>query len=116
MRFPLEKYKYVTYTNENGSREIAAITTYGGRYVKAVAKCNPVDEYNEDAGKELAAARCNVKVAQKRVIAAVKAEKEAIRELEAAKKRYLAMQQFRIDAGMELQTAKTELADIIDNI
>ena len=37
MRYPLEKYHYIVHTRKDGVKEIAAVSSYGGRYVKAVA-------------------------------------------------------------------------------
>ena len=59
--FPLEKYRYYFAGNK-----IIATSTYAGQTVRGVALCAPEDEFNEAKGKELAAARCNEKVAQKR--------------------------------------------------
>lgn len=64
--FPLEKYRYVCYTQKDGVKVVIAMSTYGGKTVKGVAKCNPHDSYDEAKGKELAAARCNLKIAELR--------------------------------------------------
>ena len=39
-----------------------AITTYGGKRVRAVAKCAPGDTFNAELGAQLAMARCAQKV------------------------------------------------------
>ena len=54
-------YKYVVTPTK-----VIALSTYGGRTVRGVAKCHPGDTFNEEVGKALAAARCNEKVAAKR--------------------------------------------------
>ena len=54
-------YKYVVTPNK-----VIALSTYGGRTVRGVAKCHPNDTFNVEFGKALAAARCNQKVAAKR--------------------------------------------------
>ena len=59
--FPLEKYRYYIAGNK-----IIAVSTYAGRTVRGVAICHPQDSFDIEAGKKLAAARCNQKVADKR--------------------------------------------------
>lgn len=54
-------YKYVVTSNK-----VIALSSYGGRTVRGIAKCHPGDTFNEDVGKALAAARCNEKIAAKR--------------------------------------------------
>ena len=66
MKYSLDKYKYFTYYDKNGKKTVSAVSTYAGKTVKGYAKCDPRDTYDFEAGKRLAAARCNQKVAQKR--------------------------------------------------
>jgi len=54
-------YKYVITPNK-----VIAISTYCGRTVRGVAKCHPNDVFDEEIGKQLAAARCGKKIAEKR--------------------------------------------------
>ena len=63
------KYKYYIPVDENGiaKGEVIAVSTYAGKEVKGVAKLNPEDTFDIDKGKALAAARCNVKIARKRL-------------------------------------------------
>ena len=46
--------------------DVIATTNYYGKPVRAIAKCNPEDEYNRQFGEDLALARLNLKVAKKR--------------------------------------------------
>lgn len=66
MAFPIEKYKFIRHKAEDGRERIIALSTYCGRPVKGTAICASDDTFDEDAGKKLAAARCEVKVAHKR--------------------------------------------------
>ena len=59
---PDENYKYVVAGNK-----VIALSSYGGKCVKGIAKCDPQDEFNIEYGKKLAAARCNEKVCHKRL-------------------------------------------------
>lgn len=68
-------YKYVVTPTK-----VIALSTYGGRTVRGVAKCHPGDTFNEEVGKALAAARCNEKVAAKRYARANQKYKEMCKE------------------------------------
>ena len=57
------KYRYYT----NGKNVVVAVASYAGRTIRGVAKCSEQDEFNLETGKELAAARCAVKIARERV-------------------------------------------------
>ena len=70
-----KNYKYVVTPTK-----VIALSTYGGRTVRGVAKCHPGDTFNEDVGKALAAARCNEKVAAKRYARANQKYKEMCKE------------------------------------
>lgn len=71
-------YKYVVTPTK-----VIALSTYGGRTVRGVAKCHPGDTFNEDVGKAqaLAAARCNEKIATKRYARARQKYNEMVQEL-----------------------------------
>lgn len=47
--------------------KIIVASSYAGKIVRGVAKCNENDTYKEDTGIALATARCDVKIANKRV-------------------------------------------------
>lgn len=51
----------------DGKGKIVVVSTYAGKTVRGVAKCNPNDSFDEVAGVELAKLRCDAKVADKRV-------------------------------------------------
>lgn len=55
--------KYKFYYNGN---EVIAVSTFAGKTIKAKVKCNPEDVFDVEKGKQLAAARCNLKIAKKR--------------------------------------------------
>lgn len=50
------------YTVIQAGNMFVAITTYGGKRVRATAKCAPGDTFNADLGAQLAMARCAQKV------------------------------------------------------
>ena len=57
-----DNYKYVVTPTK-----VIALSTYAGKVVRGIAKCSPQDKFDEEYGKMLAAARCNLKVAEKRL-------------------------------------------------
>ena len=57
------KYRYYT----NGENVVVAVASYKGRTIRGVAKCSEQDEFDLETGKKLAAARCAMKIAKKRV-------------------------------------------------
>lgn len=101
MSYPLSKYRY--YTN---GRQVIAVSTYGGKTVRGVAKCAPTDHFNLEIGKEIAAARCNEKVAIKRYNRAEHKYQEALAALRAAEAQVAKMKRYMNDAFI----AKNEAA------
>lgn len=66
----MPNYKEFHYTNENGLKVIKVGSTYAGKPVWGYAICAPEDEYDEAYGYRLAKARCDKKIAKKRMRAA----------------------------------------------
>ena len=62
-----KRYKYVMYRDKRNVRCIVCISHYAGKPVKGIAKCSPEDPYDETYGRCLAKARCDQKIAEKRV-------------------------------------------------
>ena len=105
----MEKYTY--YIAEN-QRQVIAVSSYAGRIVRAVAKCDPRDEFSIETGKKLAAARCNLKVATKRAKRAASKYQEASLAAKAAEAHKKDMNAYLTDSEQALAQAKAELADI----
>ena len=70
------------------TQEVIAVSTYAGRTVRGVAKCDPKDTFDIEKGKQLAAARCQAKVSSQRLKRATKKLDEALLALEKAQKYY----------------------------
>ena len=62
----MRKFEY-KYKIDEAKRTIVAMSTFAGKVVAGVAHCDPNDEFVIDDGKKLAAARCSVKIAEKRM-------------------------------------------------
>ena len=104
----MKKKNYKVYTHGN---EVVAVTSFARRPVRAVAKCDPRDTFDVEFGKALAIARCDVKVADKRLAAAkkrlVKAHEAMLiakRELDAANKYFNLAQEEHVDAYKSVAT------------
>lgn len=108
MSYPIEKYKFITFGNK-----VVALSTYAGKKVRGVASCDPKDTFSLDSGKKLAAARCALKVAEKRV---KRAEKKVIEaeETEMLAYNHLGnMQDYLDNSYGELYDAQDELAALL---
>ena len=68
--YDVNKYKCYAYDEKrpDGTKcpVCVAISTYAGKTVKGIAKCDPNDNFSYDYGKKLAKARCDVKISRKR--------------------------------------------------
>ena len=62
----MRKFQYKYHVDEENG-VVVALSTFAKRHVRGVARCDPKDTFNVETGKKLAGARCNVKVAEKRV-------------------------------------------------
>ena len=116
MKFDKTKYKYIDHFNENGSREIVALSSYAGRVVKGYAKCDPRDTFDKEAGETLAAARCNFKVAKKRLANAQKKHAEAVKAYSDAMAQVTKMEAYLQCACNEYDEAKNVLDEIEKDI
>ena len=108
--FPLEKYRF--YTNGN---KVVAVSTYAGKTVRGVAKCAPEDTFDLEKGKEIAAARCAVRIAQKRYARAESKANAAFIAREQAKALSEDMDEYLMSAGNELMDTQDHLASILAN-
>ena len=114
MSLDVTKYTFVEHTSKNGSKQITAISSYAGKTVKGVAKCDPSDEYVIGDGMTLAAARCNAKIAKKRAARAEKCFDEAEEQLARAKRYWEDMRDYYFDAVDKLAEANNEVEDILE--
>lgn len=118
MAYPLEKYKFVSKPARmaNEGPTIIAISTYAGKTVKGYSRCHPNDSehYDADYGNQLAAARCGVKVANKRVKHARHKVEEAKKKLDEAIQYYDSMRLYLDNAEDELWEANEEV-DRLEN-
>ena len=119
--FDVNKYKCYAYEekNEDGSVRcptVVAISTYAGKNVKGYAKVHPGDEFCWEKGRDLAIARCNAKIAEKRHKRAQKKMAEAQKLLTEAQKYLMDMTEYVCDSADELADAKANVAKLMDNM
>ena len=88
MAFSKDKFRFVDHQPKTSDiREIIALGEYLGKTVKGSAKCDPRDTFDSSVGEELAARRCNFKIAEKRLENAtikVEAAQKALAEAQVA--------------------------------
>lgn len=92
------KYRFYT----NGKNLVVAVTSFQGQNVRGVAKCNEQDEFDLETGKKLAAARCAVKIAKKRVKYA-KREREHWQRMMALETEFLMKAEDRYSDAIEIE-------------
>ena len=115
--FPIDRYNYYSYIDkQTGANVIVAASTYAGKVVKGVAKCDPSDTYDFQKGKELAAARCAEKIALKREKRAARKLAEAEAALEQAQKFYDDMLYYSQDAWQAVQDNTVKIAEIMNTL
>ena len=64
--FPYEKYRYFS----NNKDLVIAEQTYAGKKYRGAAKLGESDSFDLESGKDLAAARCDVKICRQRYMQA----------------------------------------------
>lgn len=118
--YPIEKYQFKTYEtiNANGTKStvVIALSTYGGKVVRGVAKCMENDAFSLEHGKKLAAARCDLKVCTKRQKRALKKFNESSIALDEAQVHFNEMLRYYSESVKECLDAASRLADIEKNL
>lgn len=105
--------KYRFYHTDN---LIIAVSTFAGKPVRGIAKCDPDDSFSMEYGKELAAARCNQKIAEKRMKRAKAKLNIACTALNNVEFQYDRMQDYYNDSIDHLVKAEQMVNEIIDRI
>lgn len=62
----MRKFEY-KYRVDEEHGVVVAISSYAGKTIVGIARCAPGDTFDVEIGKKLAAARCSLKVAEKRM-------------------------------------------------
>lgn len=113
----MAKYKFYNYEDKNtGSKVVICISSYAGKPVKGRAKCSPNDEFDLEAGKTLAKARCDYAIAQKREKRALMKASEAYSAAIEASFILDDMKTYYTDAMLARQDAEKHINDLLKNI
>jgi hypothetical protein len=109
--FIMYRYNYCISNNK-----VVALGSFAGKPVRGIAKCDPADAFYIEDGKELAAARCEAKIAQKRVNYASIKYREALKHFEEAKN-YLDQMTIYYENTKEASSeAQKSLKSILDRL
>lgn len=113
-KMPVKEGKYTFYTD--GMSKVIAVSTYEGRTVRGVAKCDPRDGFDLEKGKRLAEARCSEKIAAKRAKRAKRELKKAENAFHAAEKRLYKMQDYNSDSKIALGNAVKKIEKLMSEM
>jgi hypothetical protein len=115
--FPLEKYKFYIATKITGEPyKVIATSSYAGKTVRGVAKCARDDTFDMEKGKKLAAARCNLKIAEKRARRARRELGQALSDMVDANTRATEMENYYNDSEAAKKKAINDLAELLFNM
>lgn len=98
----MSKYRFYS----NGKNKVVAVSTYAGKTVKGVAKCDPRDSFYTSKGEELAMVRCAEKIAAKRVARSKKEFEKAKNMVAIAQRKLEKMDSYVKDSVIAYNTAK----------
>lgn len=114
MNYPIDKYQFHIATKVDGTPyKVIAVSTYAGKKVRGIAKCNSRDTFSLESGKKLAAARCALKVAAKRVKRAETKLREADHQWMKADAHVRNMEDYLDNAEDAYYSAQDELATLL---
>lgn len=108
---PFERYRI--YTN---GKDVYAVSTYAGHTVRGKASCAPEDEFCGMKGANLAALRCGLKIADKRIKRAKAKKHEAEVALTQALGHLEDMEFYLSDAEQEKEKLLRELNEILEDM
>ena len=110
----LNMTKYSFYTD--GKTKVIAVSTYAGKAVRGVAKCDINDTFSFEKGKELAAARCNEKIAKKRLARAQNANMEILVEYARLMKKFQKVVNYKDDSQVAVTEAQNLVVSILETM
>lgn len=94
--------------------KVIAVSTFAGKPVRGIAKCDPADEFDLEKGKMIAGARCDQKIAMKRLKRAGKKYCEAVTAAADAAAWACRMRDYYMDASDALDYSTEVLASILE--
>ena len=107
----MRKFEY-KYKIDKEHKVVVALSSFAGKAVSGVARCAPEDAFNIEAGKKLAAARCNLKIAEKRMKYAEECSLAAASEAEYWANYQAKMESYEADSVVAYKKALSDLIDL----
>ena len=107
----MRKFEY-KYKIDEEHKTIVAFSSFAGRTVTGVARCANEDIFDIETGKKLAAARCNLKIAEKRMKYAEECLLAAASEAEYWVNYQSKMEKYESDSVNAYRKALLELTDL----
>ena len=101
--------RYRFYVTDN---KVICVSSYAGKAVRGVAKCDPKDTFDLRDGKKLAQARCDYKIEKKRVQRARAKHAEATKALDDAREYEEKMQIYYDESFRDLVRLDEELKSL----
>lgn len=109
----MAKYKYFT---DEKNRMVIAVSSYAKKRVKGVAIAAPDDEFDYEKGRKLAKARCDAKIANKRLNRALDKYHDALELYAYALDYRNRMEQYANDSLKEKTEADQRVRDMLDEL
>lgn len=110
----MRKFEY-KYKIDEEKRTVVAMSTFAGKTVTGVARCAPSDKFDIETGRKIAAARCSVKIAEKRVKRAELCYEIAVDAMKFWSDRLTKMRHYKDDAITACEAAYDALANVEEN-
>jgi hypothetical protein len=104
----MRKFEY-RYKIDEDNKVVVALSSFAGKAVAGVARCAPGDTFDIETGKRLAAARCALKIAEKRVKYAETCSLAAASEAEYWSNYQAKMESYEADSVAAYKNILTEL-------
>lgn len=110
----MRKFEY-KYKIDEEKRTVVAMSTFAGKTVVGVAHCAPADTFDVEVGKKIAAARCSVKIAEKRMKRAELCHAIATDAADFWNARREKMAKYEVDSVAAFEAAYDALTNIVEN-
>lgn len=105
--------RYNYYATDN---KIICVSHYAGKAVRGVAKCDPKDDFDIDAGKKLAKARCDQKISDKRARRARERYDEALKIVKEALAYKARMENYLTESLYMQNTCTKNLEELVSKM
>lgn len=112
----MARYKFYEYKDKDNVPVTVCVSSYAGKPVKGKAKCSPHDAYDAEKGRQLAQARCDLAIAQKRNKRAISKMKEAYHRAWAAHMYLEDMNDYNCDSAVAVKQAKEKLESLLNEL